>query len=854
MKNTANLLLVDDVPQNLTALESILDDLDCNIFKATSANEALRLVLHHDFALLLLDVQMPDMNGFELAELLRGRQETRQIPLIFVTAISKEQKYVFRGYEIGAVDYLFKPIEPDILRSKIRVFLELYKQRQVVEQQAHALEKKMQALENEIKERERVEEELQKHQDQLEELVKARTVELTSATEALRKLNQELQEASRHKTDFLANMSHELRTPLNAMIGYTSLTLNALKKDLPSEHLENLMKAERSARALLQLINDVLDFSKIEAGRTEVFVEELDLSEILEDLLITAEGLLVDKSLELQTDIEADLPEVLSDYTKVKQILNNLIGNAIKFTNEGYVAVRAKKLETGNSKLEHQSLRDEYDNAPYPVSNLQSPVCVRVEVEDTGSGIPRDKLDNIFESFRQIDGSIKKKFGGTGLGLAITKRLCELLHIDIGVQSEEHKGTMFWLHIPGAFQAKNSEEIQQPSTDVTELAGLAPTLQTDTKTSVLCFCDPERIASLKPHFQDLPIEFQTVETLAECVEIMHSQSVWAVLVNPEKLSAEEMTILKQEFAIRGIPVIMHSPSFDTSDQPEGRLEFFTGSLDKANMMEALFKITRMQKGDILVIDDEVEARELYGMVLSQAGYTLHFARSGKEALSILSEQRLPQAIILDLMMPGMDGFQVLERIQNHKAWKKTPVIVITAQTLSTQQRRLLDKGSQLLLEKGRFSITHLSEHIQSVLTMMAAAMTSSILLVDDNLENLDLFANIFRLAGYQVYTARSGQKGIDIAKETAPDIILMDLAMPGMDGFEATQQIKQHPGAANVTVIACSAFSTQDYRKRAFQVGCEGYITKPIEPAMLVDQVAKLTLMSRLQKQLIREA
>ena len=161
MKHNTNILLVDDRPENLLALESILSDLDCVLFKTTSSQDALRLVLKHDFALLLLDVQMPDINGFELAELLRGRQATKHLPIIFVTAISKEQKYVFKGYEVGAVDYLFKPIEPDILRSKVKVFLELHFQRQLVIKQARELEEKMKKLENEIRERKRAESALQ---------------------------------------------------------------------------------------------------------------------------------------------------------------------------------------------------------------------------------------------------------------------------------------------------------------------------------------------------------------------------------------------------------------------------------------------------------------------------------------------------------------------------------------------------------------------------------------------------------------------------------------------------------------------------------------------------------------------
>jgi CheY-like chemotaxis protein len=797
----ANILLVDDIPQNLLALKVTLEELDCNIITANSGPEALRLVMKHDFALVLLDVQMPNMNGFEMATLMRGSKKYQHIPIIFVTAISKEEKYVFQGYEVGAVDYLFKPIDPDILRSKVKVFLDLHHQKFLLKKQTAELKQKMEALEYEIGRRKKVEKDL---------LVAKETAEA----------------AARAKSDFLASMSHELRTPLNAMIGYTALTLSSLKKDLPLQHLHNLEKAERSARALLQLINNVLDFSKIEAGKMDIFIEEIDLAEIIEDITLTTEGLLLDKPVELKVNIAPELPSVDSDYTKIKQILNNLVGNAVKFTPKGYVAVHA--------------------------ASVNEETAVRIEVEDTGTGIPHNTISKIFESFQQVDGSIKKRFGGTGLGLAITKKFCELLNIEITVESEEGQGTTFCLTIPVQLQTGALEETRKIVSARDMQPMMAPTLQTEFKTSVLYLGDPELLSTLESHFTEVSVDLQRVETVSECIEKINAQPVWAIIVDPAKISAKIIDQLKNNPSLRGIPIITHSMPPEASENQAGTVEFFSKTVTRESMMEPLFRITRMQKGEIMVVDDDPDARELYGAILAGAGYTPNLVASGKEALELLDKERLPQAILLDLLMPGMNGFQVLEHIQAHTAWKQIPIVVLTSKTLSDEERELLREEAQILLEKGKFSIKNLAERIETALKTMALAMTSSVLVVDDNEENLELFGDLFQQSDYRVYKAKSGPEGIEIAKETIPDMILMDLAMPDMDGFEATQLLKQHPTTSDIPVIACSAFATQEFKERAFQVGCEGYITKPVEPERLVEQVAKIALTSKIRKSSVK--
>jgi PAS domain S-box-containing protein len=674
-----SILIVDDNPNNLFTLRALLEDaLDANVIEADSGMVALQQILSHDkIDLILLDIQMPEMDGFEVARLIRSRKRSRDIPIIFLTAVYKSEEFKEKGLKGGAIDYLTKPIDDDILLNRVSAYLRLIEGERVFNRQ---LEQANQQLQAEIEERKRAEQALQEQSQFLQNLIdnipnpvfykdvegvytgcnrafetylgvsrehiigktmyelvspeqaqeyyekdqalfqnpgvqtyesqitradgQQRDVIFNKATysdldgnlngligvivditerkqaeQALHALNQQLEDASRHKSDFLSSMSHELRTPLNAMIGYTSLTLNAVQDILPPEHLRNLTKAEQSARTLLQLINDVLDFSKIESGQMDILLEDVELDDVIDEVLITAEGVLLDRPVELKSEIADDLPVIETDYTKIKQMLNNLVGNAIKFTESGYIAVRAQPIDDGQA--------------------------VQLDVEDTGTGIHQENLKTIFESFKQADGSIKRKFGGTGLGLAITKNFADMLGIELSVESQVGQGTRFWMRIPV------QSPVEQP-----KVAGTT-----------------------------VPVDAATSE---------HAD--------------------------------------DTAAQGE------------------------------------------------------------------------------------------------------------TA----------------------------------------AADQTYSVLVVDDDELNLQVVENTFKSVGYTLYIAESGEKALQMAKTVRPDVILMDLAMPDMDGLEATTLLKQDPATADITVIACSALATEDTKAKAFEVGCEGFASRPIEPQNLITLVTNI--------------
>lgn len=374
-----NLLIVDDKQENIVALEALLHIHDINIITTTSSNEALRICWEKDIAIALVDVQMPGMNGFELVEILKNNPRTQEIMVIFVTAISVETKYAIKGLNVGAVDYLYKPLDPYITSAKVDSFIQLVRNQRAV-----------------------------KHQNiQLEQFQK----ELIRAKE-------EAEQGKKAKENFLANMSHEIRTPINGIIGLVHLLKKSSLNESQQEII-NLLSA--SSDSLLGVINDILDISKIEAGKFRIDFAETNILQLLQQVINLLNIRAIEKNINLILDCDPTLPNIiLADSLRLNQILMNLLSNAIKFTNEGSVTLKV-----------------------HVVNRKGNNVQIDFAVVDTGIGISKENLTKIFQSFEQAEDHKIAKYGGTGLGLSIVKKLAELKGGFLNVVSEEGKGSTF---------------------------------------------------------------------------------------------------------------------------------------------------------------------------------------------------------------------------------------------------------------------------------------------------------------------------------------------------------------------------------------------------------------------------
>lgn len=384
MKLRPKILIVDDLLENLISLEAILEDFEIDLVRAFSGEEALKHSLKEDFALAILDVQMPGMNGYETLEMMRQRKKTKYLPVIFVSAIHQSDLNIIKGIETGAVDFIPKPIIPDILKGKVQVFLDLYLQR-----------KKLDDLLAEMEE--------------------------TNLNLKIAKSNAEV--ATRTKSMFLANMTHEIRTPLNGVIGLSKLLQ---KTPLNCDQEELLGIITTSGENLLQIINDILDFSKIESGQIQLENIDFELNDLLKNVYQLMKFKADENGIDFNYHLSPEIPFHLNgDPLRISQVLMNLVNNAIKFTHHGHVELKAELVDKSGDAIR-----------------------ILFRIKDSGIGISDEGKLLLFKEFSQSESSISRKYGGTGLGLAISKNLVGLMGGEIGVESELNNGSEFWFRLP----------------------------------------------------------------------------------------------------------------------------------------------------------------------------------------------------------------------------------------------------------------------------------------------------------------------------------------------------------------------------------------------------------------------
>jgi signal transduction histidine kinase len=453
-----NILIVDDRPENIIALEALLDREDVNIISTTLPNEALRLSWEMDISIALVDVQMPEMDGFELVEILKSNPRTKDILIIFVTAISTETKYAVKGLNTGAVDYLYKPLNPFVTSAKVDSFIQFVRNQRDIKKKN---------------------EELQAYQ---KKLIQAK---------------EEAEQGKRIKENFLANMSHEIRTPINGIIGIANL-LNSTFLTEEQKEMVNLL--EISSNSLLGVINDILDLSKIEAGKFKINRAETDLLKNCNAVVNLLKIHAKEKSLELLTDYDQNIPTlVMADSLRLNQILMNLIGNAIKFTQHGQVALKVEVIDKKGNNVQ-----------------------VKFSVSDTGIGIAKENIEKIFETFEQADEQTTIKFGGTGLGLSIVKNLAKLKGGILEVFSEENKGSTFCF--TNWYEVLSNDAQEKP-------AGQTKLLPFENVSILVAEDNPINAFLIKKILKDWNISFDLVENGREALEQLKEKDYDLVLMD-----------------------------------------------------------------------------------------------------------------------------------------------------------------------------------------------------------------------------------------------------------------------------------------------------------------------------------
>ncbi len=631
----------------------------------------------------------------------------------------------------------------------------------------------------------------------LNQNLERRSSELAAANQELSVRNQEVERANRLKSEFLASMSHELRTPLNTILGFSELLSEQNAGPLNDKQKRFLAHIQHDASHLLALINDVLDLSKIEAGRLELRLEEFPMAVAAAEVLTSIRPLAATKGISLDSDLDTQLA-LHADRLRFKEILYNLLSNAIKFTPSGGRVWIESSMAEGS---------------------------VRIQVGDTGIGIGLEDQQEIFESFRQVSATTKGVREGTGLGLAITKRLVEHHGGRIWVESELGRGSRFFFTL----------RVSQP-----EKQADAGAISGD-RASPLLLVASHSTSWREEILQQFEVEGFRVETAGSGAEALRKARELRpdlALLDLEMLGKsgwETLHELKSSPDTRLIPVIIASVS---DERKMGAALGAAESLTKPFTGEALMRaVRRVLQPDgalrVLIVDDDPETRELLSHTLINEGYTPLTAGFAAEASQILATSRV-DAVVLDLLLPGRNGFEVLGDIRADQKLSRLPVLVITVKDLSQRERDTLAAQQAQVIAKGA---GWRQELLRELRRLRRPSDGKRVLVADDNPAGRELVREGLGGLASSVIEAADGREALEKIRQMLPDLVLLDIQMPEMDGYAVLREIRSDPSLRSMRVVALTAFAMQGDRERALEAGFDEYLTKPVTVAALKAQL-----------------
>ena len=736
--------------------------------------------------------------------------------------------------------------------------------------QTEGLLKQSQQLASELQRRQR---ELQQTNEQVEQKaqqlaernveVERKNQEIEQARRALEEKATELALTSKYKSEFLANMSHELRTPLNSILILGQQLTDNPDGNLSPKQVEFARTIHGAGTDLLNLISDILDLSKIESGTVTVDAEEMAFAHLLDMVARPFRHEAETRQLSFGVDLDPNLGRSFTtDSKRLQQVLKNLLSNAFKFTEQGGVRLSISAAQGGWS-------------AGHPVLK-EAPVVVAFEVSDTGIGIPPEKQKLIFEAFQQADASTSRKFGGTGLGLAISRELANLLGGEIHLRSAPSVGSTFTLYLPLKYVGPST--VLKPT--VTPSAQVFSTIRAvglpdrsieqipDDRLEIQPGDFILLIVEDDPHYARILVDlarekgFKVLVTArgAEALDLAKQYQPTAVSLDvflPDVLGWTVLSQLKQNPLTRHIPVQIITLDEDRQHGlARGAFSFVTKPTSADGVEAALTRITEYAKPRrkrLLIVEDDYAEQLSIAELLGHDDIEIVTAGTGSEALDVLRQDAC-DCVVLDLRLPDMSGFEVLEKLRSDATLSDVPVVVFTGRELSAEEedrlhsmaRSIVVKGvelpERLLDETALFLhrvITELPLEKQRMLERLNSSdedlVGRTVLVVDDDARNIFALSSALERRGMRVLTATTGSEAVALVEAT-PDlaIVLMDIMMPEMDGYQTIEVIRRRPELRRLPIIALTAKAMKGDREKCLEAGASDYLAKPVNTDQLL--------------------
>lgn len=722
-------------------------------------------------------------------------------------------------------------------------------------QQLQASEERLKAQQEELQ---ATNEELEEKTHALEEekrLISRKNQELEVIGQELERRTKELEITGRYKSEFLANMSHELRTPLNSLLLLAQDLAANKRKNLDDSQIESANIIFKGGQELLGLINDILDLSKIEAGRMDLHLEVFNPAELAADLVAEFKPLADAKGLTLACKLSEGLPEsIVSDQQRLAQVLRNLLANAVKFTSEGSVTL--------NIHRPHKDAR------PFR-SGLNPVESVAISVVDTGIGISEEKQMLVFEPFQQADGSTSRLYGGTGLGLSISRELAKLLGGEIILSSKEGEGSTFTLYLPEKLSPINDaseERVVEAMKAAPQSKIVVPLLidpipddrdaVDDNSRVILVIEDDRNFAEVlyrfchERHF--LCLHATDGETGLKLAAQFKPDAVILDIRLPGIGGWTVLEALKSDPGLRHIPVHMMSVEKGTVEAfRKGAIGFLSKPANSQDLTRAFNRIEDFIQRDIkrlLVVEDDPVIRKKIAELIGNGDVETKAVGAGRDAVEEL-RTRPYDCVILDLKLPDISGFDVLQQLDSSKGISIPPIIIYTGKDLTREEEYQLQKYASSIIVKGVKSQERLLDETALFLHRVIEDLPSNkrrmistlydgetifdgkrILVVDDDMRNVFALTKILEEKGMQVYKAADGQKALDVlGKQPDMNLVLMDIMMPVMDGFEAMRRIRSQREFQSLPILAITAKAMKEDRARCIEAGANDYLSKPVD-------------------------